>query len=168
MSTSPDWISDVLGRFQLRQNVTGDFPIFHRYRLMVERSHLIERINGTCNAVNSLAGEALVYIEMFFQPHQLACRYVFEKDRIECRMSLAILPKGPTLIFSTFKANRWAEWINRCFGNSWDEEREHVVCEILINPATVSDAQLEQWFTYLLSGLRSSFKPLITIPRAKI
>lgn len=173
MNPSTSWISDVVGKFRLRQNVIDDFPMFSRYRLMIDRSRLVERMNATCDAINADAGLPIIYDEVFVQPHELACSYVFVRNKIECRMSLAILPEGPTLIFSCFKPDHWVERVVRRFGFPLDEEREKVACEVLINPATVNDAQLQQWFTYLLSGLRGPFKPLKTMPlrtksRAKI
>jgi hypothetical protein len=164
MSATISWISDVLGKFQLRQNVTDDFHGFLRYRSMVDRARLVERMNATCDAINSQAGRTLIYYEELFQPNELARRYVFDRDNIEFRMSLAILSKGPTVIFSTLKTNYWGKWINRRIRYSSDEVRESVVCEVLINPETVNDAELERWFTYLLSGLRYSFKPAKTMP----
>jgi hypothetical protein len=162
MSTTLSWIGDVLIKFHISYNLTDDTRIDH-YRLMVDRSNLMERVNGTCRVINSQVRGGLVYGQMYARPHATAFRVGFVRGGIEFRMSLAILPGGPTLIFSSIKDNEWGERVLRHFGHGM-EERENVISKLVINPATVSDADLQQWFTYLLSGLRRSFKPTKKLP----
>ena len=158
MSTAQPWIDDVLRKLQFQQNVL-DSSSFDNYRLMVDRSRLVERMRATGNAVNSEAGEGLIFEDFFIQPQPLTCRYVFERDGIESSMSLAILSEGPTLIFSSTKASLWGESIRRCLGQHLQRKRDNVEFQLLINPTNVDNADLQQWFTYLLSGLQHSFKP---------
>ena len=60
MSTAQPWIDDVLRKLQFQQDVL-DSSSFDNYRLMVVRSRLVERMRATGNAVNSEAGESLIF-----------------------------------------------------------------------------------------------------------
>jgi len=100
-----------------------------------------------------------MWVEEYTQPHPLARRYVYTKDGVEYSMALVFLPKGSTLVFASFKEGRWRGRMRGLWGWRSQEGSDSVKCKLLINPATVSDDHMQQWFTYLLSGLRHSFKP---------
>jgi hypothetical protein len=157
MKTAMPWINGVLNKFQLREKRSDDLKV-NRYRRLVERSHLVEKMSSTCESINSHAGERIIYGEMFISPHPIAWRHVYETDNKECRMSLTIRTEGPTLVFSWVKPKEWMGSVQRCFGY-YAGERNHVVWELMINPLNIKDADVQGWFTYLLSGLRHSFRP---------
>jgi len=100
-----------------------------------------------------------MWVEEYTQPHPLARRYVYTKDGVEYSMALVFLPKGSTLVFASFKEGRWRGRMRGLWGWRSQEGSDSVKCKLLINPATVSDDHMLQWFTSLLSGLRHSFKP---------
>jgi hypothetical protein len=166
MSATSSWIGDVLTRFDISYNIPDEIMIDH-YLLMVNRSDLIERVYGTCRVINAHVRGGLIYGQLYAQPHAPTFRIGFVRGDIEFRMSLAILDEGPTLIFSSCKEHQWVESVLHHFGHRNMKERENVISKLVINPATVSDADLEQWFTYLLSGLRRPFKPARKIPHPK-
>jgi len=115
-------------------------------------------MNATCNAINSQADPRLIYEEVFLPPHPILRRYVVNKDHIEFRMELAVLLNGPGVIFSSTQTGHWTGWFQRRRGADPDA-RFNTAYQLVIDPATVTDADLQLWFTYLLSGLRSSLKP---------
>ena len=158
MSASIPWVSDVLRKFQFRRFKTHYFPSDH-YRAMVDGSQLVERMHAASDALNSQGDHRLLYEEVFVPPHRLVCKYVFDQAHIECSMSLVIRSAGPAIIFSTLKSNRLMAGVRRILGFRIERRKERRVCDLLIDPAAVSDADVQQWFNYLLSGLRSSFKP---------
>jgi hypothetical protein len=157
MSATSSWVGDVLTRFHLRYNTTEDFRT-DRYRLMMDRSSLIERVYGTCRDINSCACEGIIYGEMFARPHAIAIRVGFIRGDIEYLMSLGMLDGRPTLLFSSRREYQWKKSVLGRFRHSMNT-RENLICKLAINPSTVSDAEIQQWFTYLLSGLKRSFKP---------
>jgi hypothetical protein len=134
---------------------------------MIARSRLPERMNATSNAINLQAGQGLIYAEAFVQPHPMFRRYVFDKEDIEFSMALVIQFEGPTVIFSSIKPNLWVRSIQRYRGLGIFN-RSNVACKLVIDPATVSDADLQAWFTYLLSGLQYSLKPKRRMPFLKV
>jgi hypothetical protein len=165
VSARNSWIDDVLKNFHLREDGIDDSRE-DRYRLMIARSPLLERMNAICNAINLQAGQGIIYAEAFVQPHPMFCRYIFDKEGIEFSMALVIQFEGPTVILSSTKSNLWVRSIER-YRWSGIFNRSNVACKLVIDPATVSDADLQQWFTYLLSGLQHSHKPDRRMPLNK-
>ena len=166
MSGRNSWIGDVLKNFHLREDGIDDSGA-DRYRLMIARSPLLERMNAICNAINLQAGQGIIYAEAFVQPHPLFCRFVFDKENIEFSMALVLQFEGPTVIFSSTKSNLWVRSIQR-YRWSGIFNKSNVACKLVIDPATVSDADLREWFTYLLSGLQYSIKPKRRMPFLKV
>ena len=156
-ATSSPWIGNVLTKFHLRSNVTDNFRM-DRYRLMMDRSSLIERMYDTCHAINSCAREGIIYGEMFSRPHTIAIRVGFIRGDVEYLMSLGMLDGRPTLLFSSRKDYQWEKGVLSKFRHAL-KRKENLICKLVINPSTVSDVDIQQWFTYLLSGLQRSFKP---------
>jgi hypothetical protein len=131
---------------------------FDRFRMMFDRSHLLDRANATCKALNAQAGDVLIYSELFMDTHPVIGRYTIEDENVDITMELAILSQGPGVVFSSRKVRPWVKRVQRYCGYH-PEEKIDVVCKLLINPAAVTDAEIKEWFTYLLSGLDHSFKP---------
>jgi hypothetical protein len=162
MSTAQSWIGDVLHIFHRREMVEDesrfDRSRFDHFRLMFERSRLLDRANATCDAINIQSGEGLIYQEIFMDTHPVVGRYILEKENMDITMELAILYEGPGVVFSSKKVRPWVRKMQRYFG-FYMEEKSHVVCKMLINPAAITDGEVQMWFTYLLSGLHHSLKP---------
>ena len=165
MGTTNSWIGDVLQKFRLRENVIDDSRI-DRFRLMIDRSSLPERMNATCAAINAQAGQGIIYQEVLLKPHPVVRRYTIADHKITTIMELAILFEGPGVVFSFNNTNPWVKSIKRYCGYN-TEVKNHILCKLVIDPATVSDAELQRWFTYLLSGLRNSLKPPQGVPFRK-
>jgi hypothetical protein len=167
MSTTGSWIGEMIQKFHLRENVIDDSRI-DRFRLMMDRSSLPERMSATCGAINAQAGRGVIYQEVLLQPHPVTRRYTFENHKSITIMELAILFEGPGVVFSFNKTKPWVKRVKSYCGYC-TEEKKHVVCKVVIDPAIVSDAEIQQWFTYLLSGLQNSFKtrqkePSVVVP----
>jgi hypothetical protein len=167
MSTAQSWIGDVLHIFHRREvaEVESHFDRsrFDRFRLMFEHSRLLDRANATCDAINIQSGEGLIYQEIFMDSHPVVGRYILEKENMDITMELAILYEGPGVVFSCKKVRPWVKKIQRYCG-FYMEEKSHVVCKMLINPASITDGEVQMWFTYLLSGLHHSLKPTRRAP----
>lgn len=155
MSTT-SWVVNIIKQFQPRRNV-NDYSEFDRYQLLMERSSLPTRIQEVCDDFNAQDGQWFIYDFRFTQPHPLVCRYAFERGGKEFRMSLVIHSDGPMLIFSSVNLRPWLPGVLCYLG--YQGNREKIVCERQVDPSAVSDGDLQEWFTYLRSGLRRSFKP---------
>jgi hypothetical protein len=147
----------MLCKFNLHEEVTDDRR-FLRFRSMIDRAQLAEKMGVLCNSINEQAFAGLIYEEVFTAPSPIVRRYVYAKDNIEYSLTLAILYDGPGVIFSSSKPNDWTSRLRRYWG-LYSLGRNNVAFKLVINPATVNTAELQQWFTYLLSGLRFSFRP---------
>jgi hypothetical protein len=160
------WIDDALTKFHISNDENIRLKL-DNYRAMVERSSLIERIYGTCRAINAHGRDGLIYGQMFARPYALAFRVGFVRGNTESRMSLAILNEGPALIFSSIKVEP-LDSHGRHYFRHFRRRREKFICRIALNPAAVKDAEIQQWFTYLLSGLKRSFKPTGELARPRL
>jgi hypothetical protein len=136
---------------------------------MISRSRLVERMHAASDAINSQGEQRLLYEQVFVPPSNVICKYVFDQGYMECTMSLVIFSAGPTVEFSRAKANPLVASIRQIFGSRGENRKETLVHDLLIEPAAVTDTEVKRWFTYLLSGLRYSFKPgkRIFRPRSK-
>ena len=165
MSTSRSWIDETLEKFHLREDANDDSK-FDSYQMIIDRSRLPERMSAICSAINAQSGHGLMYHEILAYPYPVIRRYILERDNVDTIMELAILFEGPGVVFSSNKTRPWVKSIQRYCGYS-TEHKNNVVYRMVIDPEDVSDAELQQWFTYLLSGLRNSFKPLQRVPFRK-
>jgi hypothetical protein len=165
MSATNSWIGEALQKFNLREDAIDDSR-FDDFRMMVDRSSLPDRTNATCRAINAQAGQGIIYGEAFIRPHPVIHRYTLERDDSNIVMELAILPEGPGVVFSSNKTKSWVRSLQRYCGY-FVEEKNNVVCKLMIDPTTVSDTTIQRWFTYLLSGLHRSAKPRQTEPHLK-
>lgn len=157
MGTTYSWIGEGAEIPHLGEEVIDDFK-FNRFRGMFDRSHLLERAAATCTSFNLQAGEVLIYSEIFTDTHPVMGRYVIEEEHSSFTMEIAILSDGPGVVFSSRKSRPWVKKFQRYCGYR-PGENSRVVCKLNINPSSVSDAEIQQWFTYLLSGLHHSLKP---------
>ena len=156
MSTSEPWVGEVLRKVNIGDEGIDESKI-DRYRMVLDRSGLAERMCGTCDAMNVRSAQVLIYREVFPQPHPIVRRYILEheEDRQIIAMELTILLEGPVLVFSRNTTTQRVKSIRRYRGY----ERRNVMCKIAIDPEKISDDDLQQWFIYLLSGLQHSLKP---------
>ena len=156
MSTTSSWVGNIIKQFQLRRNV-NNYSDFNRYLLLVERSRLPTMMQAVCDGINAQEGEWFIHDDRLAQPHPLVCRYALDRGDKEFRMSLVIHSDGPVLIFSSVNLSLWLASVQRYLG--YHGNKEKIICERRVDPSTVSDADLQKWFTYLLSGFRRSLKP---------
>jgi hypothetical protein len=157
MSPTQSWTSHVLQAPHFREEIINHSR-FDRFRLIFDRSRLLDRAIATCTSLNTQAGMMLIRSETFSGTYPIVGRYSIEEENIEMTMELAVLSEGPTVIFSSKAVRPWVKRIQRYCGLE-SKEKIDVTCRLLIDPAVVTDFELQQWFNYLLSGLHDSFKP---------
>ncbi len=157
MATTYSWMGDVFQTPHLAEDMF-EHSKFDRFRAMFERARLLDRTNAICTSLNAQAGEVVIYSEIFTETHPVIGRYLIEDDIADLTMELAILPEGPGVIFSSRKKRALVNRIQRYCGLH-PTEKNSVVCKVLIDPAMVTEPEIQQWFNYLLSGLHHSFKP---------
>jgi hypothetical protein len=158
MSTTRPWITDILNEFRLNTN-PENCPGFDSYRMMINRARLMERMHEIYLKINSEAGQNILYEQSFLQPQQILCQYTFDRGDVEFDMSLGFLATGPALVFSSHRRDNLPIHISRLYGNFVNKMTSIKHWECLIDPLMVSDRDLQQWFTFLLSGARRKWSP---------
>jgi hypothetical protein len=126
---------------------------------MIKRSRLIERMHEIYLSINSEAGQNILYEQSFLQPQQVLCQYTFDKEDIVYEMSVAFSAIGPTLVFASHRRDNMPHQILRLYGNFVDKMSCISYWECPIDPSTVSENDLQQWFTFLLSGTSRKWSP---------
>lgn len=126
---------------------------------MIDHARLVERMHEIYLSINSEAGQNILYEQSFMQPQQMLCQYTFDKGDIEYEMSVAFLTCGPALVFASHRRDNMPHQVLRLYGNFVDKMTSIRYWECLIDPSQVSDSDLQQWFTFLLSGTRRKWSP---------
>ena len=158
MLTNQSKLAEVLKTLQVSREEPKDCT-FDCYREILAESLLVEKMHAMRDSIHAGAGQNLLYEEVYAQPNESICRYVSEGGGIDYHMSLTILRHGPMVRFSSFKPRNWIERLAYPSGHQIGEMRVSIKCKLLIDPPAVSNADLEHWFTYLLSGLHRNLKP---------
>lgn len=131
------------------------------FRPQIARYKLEERLSAAIVRVNGVAGQQLLFQEIFAQPQRTQRVCSFEKDGVAYEMALVLRSAGPTLVFSSWKRTAERRWAG--FGGLRQllrrPRRAEIDHEVLIHPAGVTDDEIEDWLFYLLSGFRRSFRP---------
>jgi hypothetical protein len=152
-------------RAKIANALPGPFPTdserdqFNEFRCEIAQSQLEERISAAIASVNRVGQQALDEV-LFLQPQSLQRVCAFEKSGMEYEMALALRPAGPVIIFSSWERRAPTGWtrlkfLTRLFRRKRSAEINR---EIPIQPAAVTDDEIQDWLIYLLSGFRHSFK----------
>jgi hypothetical protein len=160
MDTGQSSITDALKNLHLRTDHTGRLG-FGRYRTEIERCELLEKLHLVREAINREAGQLIVEEQMYIQPQTIQCKYTFEEGGMVWEMTLVLTRNGPTMVFSWWKRDGRRKWggIRRLYSCFRGSSERVLTLKLQFQPATVNNADLEQWFTYLISGFRDSFRP---------
>ena len=161
MSTTRPWITDILKQFRLNVDQPRNGHRLDVYRIMIKRMRLAERMHEIYLSINSEAGRSILYEQCFMQPQHMLCQYTFDNGNIEYQMSVTFLASGPALVFASHRRDNVPHQILRVYGDFVDKMTSIRYWECLIDPSRVSDRDLQQWFTFLLSGTRRRWSPKI-------
>jgi hypothetical protein len=136
-------------------------PTPEEFRSQIQRYKVLEAMHSIYEAINQEAGAFVLRELLYLPPQNLICTYTYARNCVDYQMELALTENGPTLFFSRYKTNRTSggramQESYRLFGNPARPKIKH---QLRIYPAIVNDFHAQEWFTYLLSGLRHSRKP---------
>jgi len=107
--------------------------------------------------VNKREKRVIVREHVYEQPEGLRCVYVHERNRVAYTMTLNLLSTDSSLVFL-----RWcpeAETRVHLGGSAEEYKTARVECELPTDSTTISEAEMEKWLKYLVSGFRRCFKP---------
>lgn len=132
----------------------------NEFRREIAQSRLEERLSAAIASANRALGQQSLADVIFLQPQSLQRVCVFEKSGVEYEMALALRPAGPVIIFSSWDRRARTGWTGlRYLARFFRRKRSPEISrEIPIQPAAVTDDEIQDWLTYLLSGFRHSLK----------
>jgi hypothetical protein len=131
-------------------------------RERVEPSTLIELAALVCSEINARAGTLVIEGQSYLPPQTLMRSFVFINGTSEYEMQIGVLGRTPVL---TFLERHWRDLSRNPFIRVLYDlgalqalvVRTRFCC--LINAQRVTREEVEKWFSYLLSGLRSDSEP---------
>lgn len=133
-------------------------------RERLARSELLTVMDRIADTVNAKAGDLLIDAQSYLPPEVLVRSFSFRKGETEYLLQLESWGSDPTLVFlarycrgPTFMA--WCGWIYRLFGA--DEYVIEVKFRSQFRMDDVTEADVERWFTYLISGFDQAFAPSV-------
>lgn len=128
------------------------------------RSELLTMMDRIADMVNAKAGELLIDAQSYLAPEALVRSFSFRKADTEYVLQLESWGSEPTLVFLVRRWRgrlflTWLGWIYRLFGA--DECVIDVKIRSQFRPNDVTEADVERWFTYLISGFDRAFLPSV-------
>jgi hypothetical protein len=137
---------------------------FALFREQLDHSDLLTTMGRIADAVNEKTGYLLIDVQSYLPPEALVRSFSFHKDGQDYVLQLESWGPTPTLVFLKRK---WRNpslmnsfgWIYRLFGI------EDYVIEVsyssLFRAEQITEADVERWFTYLISGFDRAFAPSV-------
>jgi hypothetical protein len=134
------------------------------FREQLDRSELLATMGRVADAVNAKAGELLIDVQSYLPPEALVRSFWFHRQGQDYVLQLESWGPQPTVVFLTRK------WRSLLFPNflSWfyyllgmEESVVDVRYSSLFRAERITEADVEKWFTYLISGFDRAFAPSI-------
>lgn len=122
------------------------------------QSDLLQRLEPLPSLINEQAGQHVIEAHWMLPPQEVVFSFTVVRNDTEFFMRLILHQAGPMLVFLSKKLDSGcarSAIYNYFMGNN----PFHVKLHFVIHPAHVTDQDLRQWFSYLLSGFRRSFRP---------
>jgi hypothetical protein len=132
------------------------------FRKQLDQSELLMTMGRVADAVNQTAGDLLIDVQSYLPPEALVRSFCFRKDDQDYVLQLESWGPQPTVVFLIRK------WRSLLFFNSLNwiyrllRVEEHVIdvkYRSLFRAERVTEADIEKWFTYLISGFDRAFAP---------
>jgi hypothetical protein len=151
-----DGINPILAQLDLvRRN---EAPIDPRhYRAQIEECQLPERIGKIVADLNRAAGYHLLEMVYFLPPQKTVLRVSFSKDETDYEMEIVLDEHSAAVVFYSLKgiSKGWA----RYFSISTRRRNRTTFFDLDFQAAEIQEENLNNWFSYLLSGLEKKFRP---------
>jgi hypothetical protein len=136
------------------------------FREQLDQSELLTTMERIADAVNEKARDLLIDVQSYLPPEALVRSFSFHKDNEDYVLPLESWGPTPTVVFLRRKwrvplfLNSFG-WIYRLFGV--EEYVIEVSYSSLFRTDLVTEANIEKWFTYLISGFDRAFAPSVPL-----
>jgi hypothetical protein len=132
------------------------------FREQLNQSELLTTMKHVAGTVNDKAGELLIDVQSYLPPEALVLSFTFHREGQDYVLQLESWGPRPTVVFLTRK---WRSrvlvssfgWICRLFGV--EEYVIDVKYSSLFRAEQVTEADVERWFTYLISAFDRALAP---------
>jgi hypothetical protein len=137
-------------------------------REQLDKSELLVMMERIANEVNKKARELVIDVQSYFPPEPLVRSFSFRKGHKDYILQVESWEPNPTLVFLMWK---WRGplflspfgWICRLFGV--EEYVMDVKFRSPLRVEEVTEAEVEKWFIYLISGFDRVSVPIRFGPR---
>lgn len=139
-----------------------------RTRQRLEESELFKSMREVCASINAQAGTVVVDEHHYLPPEPVISSFVVSKGPTEYVMRLEVWDQKPSLVFVTRKwrdasATRVLRWIYRIAETEPLRVHFRYSCEIEEDAASLQE--IEQCFSFLLSGFDRRYRPSFRLAR---
>jgi hypothetical protein len=115
-----------------------------------------------CDNINKKAGGLVIDSHSYLPPQPIVCAFIVANGNIDYVMQISVRHSKPLLVFLKRK---WRDgpsydvvsWVSSLFRRSNAGPRIRLEREIV--PEAVSSSEIENWFAFLVSGLKRRFSP---------
>ena len=134
------------------------------FREQLDQSELLTTMGRIADAVNEKAGNLVIDVQSYLAPEALVRSFTFHKGDQDYILQLESWGPRPTVVFlrRKWRSPRFLNsfgWIYRLFGV--EEYKIEVSYSSLFRAELVTEANIEKWFTYLISGFGRAFAPSV-------
>jgi hypothetical protein len=134
------------------------------FREQLDQSELLTTMGRIAEAVNEKAGDLLIDVQSYLPPEALVRSFCFHKDGQDYILQLESWGPAPTLVFLKRKwrgpllLNSFG-WLYSLLGI--EEYVIDVGYSSLFRMELITELDVENWFTYLISGFDRAFAPSV-------
>lgn len=123
-------------------------------------SEVLIKLHAIHVRINKEASHPIVLEQLYLQPQPRQRVYTYERGGISYMLAIEIEAAGPTAIFQSRISNfRAVSLLWRLYHYLARPDGPRIKLTLPINPAALTEDDMQQWFRYLLSGFRRSLKP---------
>lgn len=149
------WINPLLSQLKLIEikDVVAD-P--RRLRQQIEENQLMDRVGKLVAEVNDTAGYHVLEMLEFLPPQKKVLVINFDRNDVQHKLEITLRNEGIFITFGTLKSFL-ASW-DRYFAQNSRKDSYSLAWEQTIHPAEILSKDIQNWFSYLLSGLDKKFR----------
>ena len=151
-----DRINPIFAQLDLARR--NEAPVDPRlYRAQIEECQLPERIGKIVSELNRAAGYHLLEMVEFLPPQKTVLRVSFSKYQTDYEMEIVLGEHSAAVVFYSLKetSKRWV----RHFSVFTRRRNRTTFFDLDFRAAEIREENINNWFSYLLSGFEKKFKP---------
>lgn len=138
------------------------------FRDQLEKSEFLKMMQSTCDLINTEARGLVINAQAYLPPGVRVRTFSFLRGKYKHIMQVELVGSKTVVAFLTQRKkgvlSRVSYWM---YGSSSRAAQGKVKLVSAIRPEEVTEANIEEWFIYLLSGLDRAFMPFTPLPTSQ-